>query len=1327
MRFFNNDDSTLDKKIKKLNKEQVLQNQRKNVNETSQVDDYDNGYLSMDDAKNNQISKENILRKIDKLNNDVLVSSKSHNVKKGLLDIGKASEITSQVGSRLALFNIGIIVLIIIALIGIVGFFVSMPQFLWNRLKQMSVSLWDGFVGYFVGMDVATVHDDDIKAVAQYLQDMGYDLVGMGFAESVTINERDKQTGELKFPDAKENQIMKLEAPYLKAYLVAENRTYMINNYTFNISDAVASIFKTGAFFKEGVSTWGTGLIQLDKGLTDALAMPFKSIRIGDINVGELMDGVKIDRSTNTLRIRRLNFDWFDTHNDYTYYSLSGWSGRYGKPFELSITLHAATMAPDLVKEFCMNEALDAKVNVKLRKSDINGTIKVDGKTIDELEAAGTYDEDTIKELRRFERKYASEIKTKIPYISSVTNHWFRNVYFEGTSSIGANGNTDIGFDENEDGIEDYNEERGPKTQKTKKLSTSDSVYSFGNTSSTGSFEYMGNEVPDLGGARITIEGSYSNGIIQTKDAVRGLTNPVTKSLFKEKYYVYNGTVEKAEKIQEARARGDDSIKEEIKMTKESLAAFSILESSETLDAQFIYRDLKELVIELGYFEKEDFEEEKLQTLLWPLPEFRRRGWPDRKYEKQVVEYGTLMLCKETVDLIKHKEREEQEKDLANITKRGNDRPKGSQETSTSGDGEVGSGNPGGSLVKSKFSNETFGIVEQHLYDFNYKDFSSKMASYGGFENYCRSQLGGIFSVWTGVDNVGDVQTEEELQEISEYVWGLMVIYGFDYSNGDPGHYGTWRHADKLSPDDGFYQDTNTNKTSLPDRNIDKICNGSQGLDHMVVNCNWGIDYVMYKAGIFSTTDPNKPTSSCDPEDLVGNYGAEIISNKEDLKVGDIIECYYNPVTDYSNPASWKSLEWFHVCMVGEVDELEDTITIYDAGHYFTESGNYKHVIRRSGNYFPYTGWVGIRVRNLSEGLIGFPPDIDVIAMAKGEIIAIYEDGENYFTDGYLSTLVYGEDLTDKEEWIFTPSEQTDEGVRIKITEGPIKGYELIIYGFDVNDDVTVGMEVEAETVIGKTLKSNLCFILIDLDKAILENVEEYVKPPKSGPRRAAVGAGISSAQPQYVGDDHYTITINGQTYEIDGQNESAISQAKLRDGRTFSAGGCGPVALTTALRAFGFKGTAVEVNQAGSDVSASSHGAAVRKLRAQGKIDQDVQVKVHEKSQLPGTAEEFYQEVKEALLKGHIVVMDMREADKSTGNYGDVYDNGGENAHWVPLIAYDILNDEAFVANTCGKRQWFSLKRMLYSTYEAVSGKVFSNESGWVGTWVEIYATEEH
>ena len=72
-----------------------------------------------------------------------------------------------------------------------------------------------------------------------------------------------------------------------------------------------------------------------------------------------------------------------------------------------------------------------------------------------------------------------------MPYISSVTNHWFRNVYFEGTDSMDASGDkigsVDVGVDDDADGLEDFNETSGAKTQKTRRLSSDDNVYESGN------------------------------------------------------------------------------------------------------------------------------------------------------------------------------------------------------------------------------------------------------------------------------------------------------------------------------------------------------------------------------------------------------------------------------------------------------------------------------------------------------------------------------------------------------------------------------------------------------------------------------------------------------------------------------------------------------------------------------------------------------------------------------------------------------------------------------------------------------------------------------
>ena len=201
-----------------------------------------------------------------------------------------------------------------------------------------------------------------------------------------------------------------------------------------------------------------------------------------------------------------------------------------------------------------------------------------------------------------------------MPYISSVTNHWFRNVYFEGTDSMDASGDkigsVDVGVDDDADGLEDFNETSGAKTQKTRRLSSDDNVYESGNDVQV-ELEFTVDERPaELEGKSITIKGSIEDGMTQTKDAVRGVTNPTTKQIFAGEYYLYDGTIEKAKAIQAARRGENNGVKKEkVNLTKDSLQAFTILEGSNTLDAQFIYRDLKELVIEIGYFEREDFYE----------------------------------------------------------------------------------------------------------------------------------------------------------------------------------------------------------------------------------------------------------------------------------------------------------------------------------------------------------------------------------------------------------------------------------------------------------------------------------------------------------------------------------------------------------------------------------------------------------------------------------------------------------------------------------------------------------------------------------------------
>ena len=241
---------------------------------------------------------------------------------------------------------------------------------------------------------------------------------------------------------------------------------------------------------------------------------------------------------------------------------------------------------------------------------------------------------------------------------------------------------------------------------------------------------------------------------------------------------------------------------------------------------------------------------------------------------------------------------------------------------------------------------------------------------------------------------------------------------------------------------------------------------------------------------------------------------------------------------------------------------------------------------------------------------------------------------------------------------------------------------------------------------------------------SVIENIEDYfdrddTKPSK--PIGTIYGPGLSSIEFEPFVDDHTKIKIGGAEYEVYGQNESAYANHKLRDGRTIAEGGCGPTALATALSRFGCEENPETLNKLGSDVSVESHVKAIKALQNSNKLPDDVEVESHPKSDLPENADDYYEELRNAFIDNKTVVIDLREADKSNNNFGDVFDNGGPHAHWCALVGYDTDDDLVCVANTCGSRKWFSLRRITDSTFEAVSGQVFSDESGWVGSWIGI------
>ena len=268
------------------------------------------------------------------------------------------------------------------------------------------------------------------------------------------------------------------------------------------------------------------------------------------------------------------------------------------------------------------------------------------------------------------------------------------------------------------------------------------------------------------------------------------------------------------------------------------------------------------------------------------------------------------------------------------------------------------------SVVKAQFSCDTLKIVEKHLYDFDVNNFDSIMTSQGGYKNYIKS-LGGIFSKYA--DFNGKITTITELQEVSEYVWGIMTMYGFDYANNQAFHYGKW--GDQKGTDygagtasaDAYYPTgvNNGRKENKISSTIDEVASGN-GVG-MTTNCALGVQWVYRKAGILPS-DINVYQF----QKLIEN-GGKIITNASELKPGDMIHYFRQTLTEKEkrNPSIWWDKDWYHIDLVGERDEEKKAITLYDSGHYYTNGRNYK-LVRKIGEK-PYPSakdWLAIRIHN---------------------------------------------------------------------------------------------------------------------------------------------------------------------------------------------------------------------------------------------------------------------------------------------------------------------------------------------------------------------------
>ena len=271
-----------------------------------------------------------------------------------------------------------IAILIFLLCWGVIGFFTTLPGTYIESIKEFGQKVWTGLIHYY-SEDIVTssVTEKDQIALAQKLQDMGYDIVGYGFADAKYEYDDEEDAESLDgFTNGKITGISTLSdnRNYLQAYIAKSEATYFLANWS------VAGAIKSGP---AGWLDWlfGTNFVDdsevqaFSEGLINLTTLSLNKEKYDPVEFRELQTRmgiqVNIDRENKIMKIVS-----FRTGGNTPYYfDLSNWTSLYGKPLELFLALHLGTMMPDLAYEFATDEAFNTKVNIALQ--EVQSTFKV--------------------------------------------------------------------------------------------------------------------------------------------------------------------------------------------------------------------------------------------------------------------------------------------------------------------------------------------------------------------------------------------------------------------------------------------------------------------------------------------------------------------------------------------------------------------------------------------------------------------------------------------------------------------------------------------------------------------------------------------------------------------------------------------------------------------------------------------------------------------------------------------------------------------------------------------------------------------------------------
>lgn len=244
---------------------------------------------------------------------------------------------------------------------------------------------------------------------------------------------------------------------------------------------------------------------------------------------------------------------------------------------------------------------------------------------------------------------------------------------------------------------------------------------------------------------------------------------------------------------------------------------------------------------------------------------------------------------------------------------------------------------------------ETEKIVEAHAGDFNSKTESTFLKSHGGYWNYVRS-LGGVFAEYAGKTITG--RTEADFEAACAYVWGLLSVWGVNYSNGTgkKSRRYTWGNGSS----DRYYV------TNPPGRygyyggmSVDDMLQHKGGKP-LATNCNYALTLLFGKMGLTHSTTNHK-------DSFIRSVGAKKIAKKSDLRPGDLV--HFHDGTGL----------WHHVAIVGRVSG--GRVYLYDGGsrwitnrkREFEFTVNSKNEPQGAYTYGSGSYWIGVHYFNLTD------------------------------------------------------------------------------------------------------------------------------------------------------------------------------------------------------------------------------------------------------------------------------------------------------------------------------------------------------------------------